>query len=113
MIFVPTPEFRKIYANAYQNQQKGNAVLWVAELFKTGIVGQAFVQLIGSRPELADGHFRAYIYSVRVKDIFRNSGVGTKIMGHVEKDISHRGFSYATLNVAKQNINARRFYNRM
>ena len=102
--------FRRIYANAFQNQQKGNAVLWAAELYRTGIIGQAFVQLIGSRPELADGFFRAYIYSVRIQSHYRNLGVGTKIMKRVEDDIFQRGFSYTTLNVGKHNLNARRFY---
>lgn len=105
--------FRRIYANAFQNQQKGNAVLWAAEINETGIIGQAFVQLIGSRPELADGLFRAYIYSVRVKGIFRNSGFGTKIMRHAEEDIFQRGFSFATLNVGKHNVKACRFYKRL
>ena len=105
--------FRRVYTNAFQNQQKGNAILWAAELNGTGIIGQAFVQLIGSRPELADGRIRAYIFSVRVQSLYQNLGVGTKIMKHAEQDIFMRGFSYATLNVGKHNINARRFYERL
>ena len=57
--------FRRLFANAYKNQTKGNAVLWVAELPEVGIIGQAFVQLIGTRPELANGLQRAYIYSIK------------------------------------------------
>ena len=105
--------FRRIYVNAFQNQQKGNALLWAAELNGTGIIGQTFVQLIGSRPELADGRLRAYIYSVRVQSLYRNLGIGTKIMKHAEENISKRGFSYATLNVGKHNLKARRFYERL
>ena len=105
--------FRRLYINAFQNQQNGTAVLWVAELPKAGIIGQVFVQLSGSRPELADGQFRAYIYSVRIKRLFRNLGIGTKIMRHAEQDILQRGYSFATLNVGKQNVKARRFYHRL
>jgi ribosomal protein S18 acetylase RimI-like enzyme len=105
--------FRRVYANAFQNQQKGNAVLWAADIDGIGIIGQAFVQLIGSRPELADGHLRAYIYSVRVQSLYQNMGIGSKIMKHAERDILQRGFSYATLNVGKDNIDARRFYERL
>ena len=105
--------FRRVYANAFQNQQKGNAVLWAADLYGTGIIGQAFVQLIGTRPELADGHIRAYIYSVRVQKHYQNLGIGSKIMKHAEEDISQRGFLCATLNVGKHNLNARRFYERL
>ena len=104
--------FRRVYANAFQNQQKGNAILWVAEL-NGKIVGQAFVQLIGSRLDLADGHNRAYIYSVRVQKKHRNHGIGTRIMVHAENDIFQRGYRYATLNVGKHNRKARRFYERL
>ena len=105
--------FRRMYANAFQNQQIGNAVMWIAEIHKTGIIGQGFVQLIGSRPELADGNSRAYIYSVRVQSQYRNLGVGTKIMEKAESDLYQRGYSFTTLNVGKQNPNARRFYQRL
>ena len=105
--------FRRIYANAFQNQQKGNAVLWAAELNGAKIIGQAFVQLIGSRPELADGNLRAYIYSVRVQPQFRNMGIGSEIMIHAEKDLFQRDFSFVTLNVGKLNTNAKRFYERL
>ena len=105
--------FRRVYANAFQNQQKGNAILWVADLNGIGIIGQAFVQLVGSRPELADGRIRAYIYSVRVQSLYQNQGIGSKIMQHTEQDILQRGFSYATLNVGRQNTHARRFYERL
>ena len=105
--------FRRIFENAYQNQNKGNAVLWVAEINGTGIIGQAFVQLIGSRPELADGFQRAYIYSVRVKTTFRNLGIGKLIMDTAEKNLVQRGFTYSMLNVGKDNPNARRFYERL
>jgi len=105
--------FRRLFENAYQNQNKGNAVLWVAEINGAGIIGQAFVQLIGSRPELADGNQRAYIYSVRVKSPYRNLGIGNQIMDTAEKNLVQRGFSYSMLNVGKDNPNARRFYERL
>lgn len=105
--------FRRLYINAFQNQQNGTAILWVVELPEAGIIGQVFVQLNGSRPELADGQYRAYIYSVRIKCKYRNMGIGSKIMVHAEQDILKRGYSFATLNVGKQNTKARRFYQRL
>lgn len=104
--------FRRLYSDAFQNQQKGNTLMWAAELNGNQIIGQAFVQLVGSRLELANGHLKAYIYSVRVQSQFRNLGVGTKIMKHTEVDLAQRGFSYATLNVSKKNPDAQRFYER-
>lgn len=105
--------FRRLFANAFQNQSKGNAVMWIAELPGTGLIGQAFVQLAGSRLELADGYLRAYIYSVRVRTAYRNSGIGQHIMATAEENLVQRGFSYATLNVGKDNPNAQRFYERL
>lgn len=102
--------FRRLYASAYRQQTKGAAILWVAELAQTGIIGQAFVQLLGSRPELADGVMRAYIYSVRVRAPYRNLGIGSQVMQIAEEDIFQRGFSFATLNVGKHNLAARRLY---
>jgi ribosomal protein S18 acetylase RimI-like enzyme len=105
--------FRRMFSDAYQNQKEGNSVLWAAELPGVGLIGQAFVQLISSRIELANGQSRAYIYSVRVKTAYRNMGIGKKIMDYAENDLRQRGFSYTTLNVGKDNPNARRFYERL
>jgi ribosomal protein S18 acetylase RimI-like enzyme len=105
--------FRRMFADAYKSQKQGHSVLWAGELPGIGIIGQAFVQLISSRLELADGHMRAYIYSVRVRLPYRNSGVGKKIMDTAEEDLRQRGFSYVTLNVSKENLDAQRFYERL
>jgi ribosomal protein S18 acetylase RimI-like enzyme len=105
--------FRRLYAHAYQQQSKGDAVLWAAELPGAGIIGQAFVQLIGSRLELADGFMRAYIYSVRVRAPYRNLGIGTAVMNRAEQHLVELGFSYATLNVSKDNLKARQLYERL
>ena len=105
--------FRRLYASAFQRQSKGLSVLWVAEIPAVGLIGQAFVQLKGSRPELADGFLRGYIYSVRVRTAYRNQGFGSKIMLKAEDDLRQRGFSFATLNVEKRNPDARRLYERL
>jgi ribosomal protein S18 acetylase RimI-like enzyme len=102
--------FRRLYAKAYQQQTKGKAILWVGEIPVTGIIAQAFVQLIGSRPELADGFLKAYIYSVRVRTPYQNLGIGSRLMKAAEEDLIERGFSFATLNVGKHNLDARRLY---
>jgi ribosomal protein S18 acetylase RimI-like enzyme len=102
--------FRRLYAKAYQQQTKGESILWVGEIPKVGIIAQAFVQLIGSRPELADGFLKAYIYSVRVRTPYRNLGIGSRLMKTAEEDLIERGFSFATLNVGKHNLDARRLY---
>jgi len=96
--------FRKVFAEAYR--------LWVAELPGTGIIGQVFIQLNCSRPELANGCTHAYFYSFRIQPAFRNLGLGSFIIKVVEDDLRKRGFNTITLNVAKDNQRARRLYER-
>jgi ribosomal protein S18 acetylase RimI-like enzyme len=105
--------FRQLYADTYKMVEQGTALIWIAENNGTGLLGQCFVSLRRNHPSLADGEKRAYIYGFRIKPIFRNQGIGTRIMLMVEDDLSKRGFRQVTLNVGKDNHNARRFYERL
>lgn len=105
--------FRRLYAETYMMVEQGKAVIWIAEVDADGLIGQCFVSLKGNRPELADGVIRAYIYGFRIRPEHRNHGVGTQIMYTVEEDLWKRGFRQVTLNVGKDNQNARRFYDRL
>lgn len=104
--------FRLLYRDIFQSSQHGEAILWVAELPETGIIGQLFVQLISSRKELADGFQRAYIYGFRMKSEYRGYGLGTYMLKYVEIDLVNRGFQIAVLNVARENEDARLLYER-
>jgi ribosomal protein S18 acetylase RimI-like enzyme len=105
--------FRQLYADTYLMAEQGAALIWIAENNGTGLVGQCFVSLRRNHPDLAEGERRAYIYGFRVKPKFRNQGVGTHIMQTIEDDLSKRGFQRVTLNVGKDNLAARRFYERL
>lgn len=105
--------FRRLYADTYMMVEQGKAVIWIAEINGSGLIGQCFVSLKGNRPELADGTVRAYIYGFRVQAQFRNQGIGSRIMHTVEDDLRTRGFQQVTLNVGKDNHDARRFYDRL
>ncbi len=105
--------FRRLYADAYTMVEQGKAIIWIAEADGDGLIGQCFVSLKGNRPELADGVYRAYIYGFRVRPQYRNQGIGTRIMCTIEEDLLKRGFHQVTLNVGKDNPNARRFYHRL
>jgi ribosomal protein S18 acetylase RimI-like enzyme len=105
--------FRRLYADTFMMVEQDKAVIWIAEVSGNGLIGQCFVSLKGSRPELSDGVTRAYIYGFRVRPAFRNQGIGTTIMHVIEKDLKNRGFAQATLNVGKENHDARRFYDRL
>ncbi len=105
--------FRRLYADTYTMVQQAKAIIWIAEVNGSGLIGQCFVSLLGNRPELADGVIRAYIYGFRIKPRFRNRGIGTKMMNIVEEDLTKRGFRQITLNVGQENHAARRFYDRL
>jgi ribosomal protein S18 acetylase RimI-like enzyme len=104
--------FRRLYCDIYQSFSQGKAVMWVATLPVDGLIGQLFVQLRSTRLELADGKTRAYLYGFRVKSSFRGVGVGSTMLEQAEEDLLPRGFSLLSLNVGRNNPNARRFYER-
>jgi ribosomal protein S18 acetylase RimI-like enzyme len=105
--------FRRLYAMAYKRFRRRRAVLWVADVGQQRVIGQLFVQLNSDRRELADGVTRAYIYSFRVRPQFRGLGVGTGLLSTAEEDLIQRGYRLTTLNVARDNPDARRLYERM
>ncbi len=105
--------FRNLYADVYEGVVHKNALMWIAELPGKGLIGQLFISLISSRYELADGKTRAYVYGFRIKPAFRNLGIGTAMMRVIEQDLHRRGYSRVTLNVSKENMAARRLYERL
>ncbi len=104
---------RQVYLNAYRNRNQGKNVLWVADLPKRGVIGQIFIQLNSSRKDLADGLYSAYLFAFRIKPEYRNSGLGTRLVSVVEKDLLKRNFHEINLNVAKTNESAIRLYERL
>jgi ribosomal protein S18 acetylase RimI-like enzyme len=102
--------FRRLYAESYQSAQIGRAVLWVAELEESGLIGQLFVHLFNHRNRLADGLSRAYIYGFRVLPTYRSRGVGSRLLQVAEQDLVQRGFEKVALNVSQENRLARRMY---
>jgi ribosomal protein S18 acetylase RimI-like enzyme len=102
--------FRRLFRSLYQSSLKGETNLWIAEMPDAGLIGQIFVQFISSRAEIADGRIRAYLFSFRVKEPYRNLGVGAKILNFIENDLRRHGFQWTVLNVDKKNNGARQFY---
>lgn len=104
--------FRRLYREIYKSTRLGKALMWGVELQGEGLIGQVFVQYHSARLELANGIDRAYIYSFRVKPAYRNQGIGTRLLNTVEIDLLEKKFEWATLNVARDNPKALRFYTR-
>ncbi|NUM47066.1 MAG: GNAT family N-acetyltransferase [Anaerolineales bacterium] len=103
--------FRPMFERAYRRVETHEAVIWVAALQDT-LIGQVFVQLRSGRNELVDGHTRAYLYAIRVREAYRNFGLGSRLMYVTENDLIWRGYRYSTLNVARDNLSGLRFYER-
>ena len=104
--------FRRLFADAFRRSQRGESVLWIAELPGRGIIGQVFIQLDGIQSSLADGQERAYIYGFRVRPEFRGEGVGSLLLATAETDLRRRCFVKVALNVGRDNPAARRLYER-
>ena len=102
--------YRQVYRNIFERFNAGLAVLWVADLPGTGVIGQVFIQLVTNRPELANGITRAYLHSFRVRPAYRNLGFGSRMLAAVEDDLRQRTYRSLTLIVAQDNPNAKRFY---
>ncbi|MBI9046181.1 MAG: GNAT family N-acetyltransferase [Anaerolineaceae bacterium] len=105
--------YRNLYAEAFERQENGLGLMWIATLPFSKLVGQIFIQFICNRPELANGTNRAYFYSLRIKDQYRNQGIGSKLISWVENDLKSRGVEFLTLNVTKENTRAIQLYERM
>jgi len=104
--------FRRLYRQVYESTIDGRAVIWIADLPYSGLIGQVFVQLTSGRRELADGVQRGYIYGFRVKPEFRRNGLGSRMLEKVEEDLRSRQFVWCTLNVSQDNPEAMEFYHR-
>jgi ribosomal protein S18 acetylase RimI-like enzyme len=104
--------FRNVYKSVYHRMQQGGADAWVAESAQGEIIGQVFLQYMSDRPELADGWNRAYLYSFRIKPLYRSRGLGTRMLSVLEDALIARHYHHVTLNVARDNPDAIRLYKR-
>jgi len=104
--------FRSLYRYIYEGAIRGDSILWVVDMKKVGLIGQLFVQFQSSRDELANGIDRAYIYAFRIHPSFQGRGIGSYLLQFVEQDLRLRGFERVSLNVSRENHEARRLYER-
>jgi ribosomal protein S18 acetylase RimI-like enzyme len=103
--------FRNLLRRAYQEQMLGRRLMLVADLNGYPI-GQVFIQLVSTNVFIADGESRGYLYSFRVMEMFRQQGIGTRLLLEAENILRERGFQTAMLSVAKTNHGALRLYQR-
>ena len=104
--------YRRIYRQTYDDVARGQRLMLVAATERE-LVGQIFVQLTSSEARYADGHSRAYLYSLRVRPEWQGLGLGTRLIRAAETALRARGFSSAVIAAGKDNPGARRLYERL
>lgn len=104
--------FRHIFSEAYRLQELGDVIMWIVELPEFGLIGQLFIQLYGPDQILTSKTKYAYIYGFRIRPDYRGQGIGSYLLRSVERDLERRGFKHISLNVARDNEDARRLYER-
>lgn len=103
--------FRNLFQRSYREQVEGRRLLLVAD--SNGYpVGRLFIQFQSKNKVTSDGKTRAYLYSFHVIDMLRGHGIGNHMMDVAEALLVERGFKYATIAVAKDNVGALRLYER-
>ncbi len=104
--------FRNLFRRAFREQQQQRRLMLIADCNDFPI-GHVFIQLRSTETGYADGNGRAYLYALRVMDMFRRRGIGTRLMQEAETILIERGFRSVTIAVAKDNPGALRLYNRL
>jgi ribosomal protein S18 acetylase RimI-like enzyme len=90
----------------YQDQQDGKREVFVAEL-EGSPVGSVSINQRDGPPELL------HLFALDVAPQFRNRGFGTALVRAVERIAAERKLSGVWLDVAVDNTNARRLYERV
>jgi ribosomal protein S18 acetylase RimI-like enzyme len=105
-------KFRNIFRRAFREMQQGQRLMLVAECNNT-LIGRLFILYRSSDKSIADGKTRAYLYSFYVTPTFRGMGLGTRMVEYAERILHERGYTHATIAVAKDNPGAYRLYERL
>ncbi|MDZ4763463.1 MAG: GNAT family N-acetyltransferase [Chloroflexota bacterium] len=104
--------FRRMFRRTFVEQTRGHRWMLLADCNDYPI-GQVFVQLRSGEQHLADGARRAYLYALRVMDMFRGNGIGTHLLNEAETMLWAGQFRWVTIAAAKDNPGARRLYERL
>ncbi len=104
--------YRRIYKEVYRSSQSGLSIPWIAEDPENGIIGQVF--LTKKTPNRSFCEFSPYLFltSFRVKQDFRDRGLGTVLMKKSIDTARNLKIGYICLNCAQRNLRGRKFYDR-
>ncbi len=104
--------FRRVFMRAFEDQLAGRRLILLADV-NGWPIGQVFIQLESWDDQFPDRGTRAYLYSLRVMDAFRQQGIGTALLREAEAILIARGYESVSIAAAKDNPGARRLYERL
>jgi len=99
-------DHREMILAAYASQERGEALMLVAET-QGFPVGQVWIDLTLERVDAT-----GVLWAVRVFPTLQNRGIGTRLMVAAEDVLRCRGCTAVELGVEKENLPAKRFYER-
>jgi ribosomal protein S18 acetylase RimI-like enzyme len=99
-------EHREIIRSTFESQQRGEAVMLVAEAGGFPL-GQVWINLA-----LKGAEGTGALWAVRVLPGLRNLGIGSRLVAAAEDLLREWGYARVELGVERDNPGARRFYER-
>lgn len=103
--------FRLVYRRAMKDADRGRQMLLVAD-WNANIIGQIFILYNTVNADPRPVPYTGYLYSFRVKPEFRNLGIGSALIDKAEEILLEKAFCRVLIGVAKENLDARRLYER-
>lgn len=101
--------FRVLLQRTFADQRAGRRRILVADCGGFPI-GQICINFLANQRAQ---HPRGYLYSLRVMEMFRGHGIGTRLIEEAEYVLCERGYRWASIGVSKENTGARRLYQRL
>jgi ribosomal protein S18 acetylase RimI-like enzyme len=98
--------FRNVFRRAFQDQEQGSRLMLIADCNDFPI-GHIFINFHDNRDQ------SAYLYSLRVMEMFRGHGIGSRLISEAENIARRRGCLWSTIAVAKDNTRALELYQRL
>lgn len=104
--------YRRVYREIYRNQENGITTALIAESPEDGVIGQIF--LTRKKPNQSFSPKEAYLFisSFRIKEPFRNRGLGTLLLKMAEIYAERESLPLLILNCARSNQDGLAFYKR-
>jgi ribosomal protein S18 acetylase RimI-like enzyme len=104
--------YRAVYRAAWDDVRRGERAILVAES-ESRIVGQIFIHFSSPWPVPGTDRPAGYLYAFRVRPTHRGRGIGRSLLHEAESALVASGATHAVIAVAKDNLEARRLYERM